>query len=377
MARYGKCTFKSDGLGFSFIITLLPTPPDSDLQQELHKEGIEAVYAEQEVEAYAYDLSDAFQSIGYQLSKGWEITGKQIIIKPEPMNKENVKVKINSQAEASALKTILDKLGEGTDKYFFGMYTDDMHLIVDSQTKDWILVNPNHSSLDSKTDISLKELLALLSSKPASILNGKCAIQVNNEREFKLLMENYESKGWKWEGGEIPTEWMHVDRFPVNVDYADGFTRTSNIAYHSTTGYIIIPFADFADFANEVGITVPVFVMKSEDGVDLYDGDDFYYAYRDEAEQWRYQQPSRKILPQEASAKHLKMFSTKEAAEMWIAEQNKPKEILVDGYGSYGTTVTAKEIRVNCGDSVLHDANLTFSPAEFEAIYTAFKSLQP
>ncbi len=32
---------------------------------------------------------------------------------------------------------------------------------------------------------------------PASILSGKCAIQVTNQREFKLLMEHYESKGWK------------------------------------------------------------------------------------------------------------------------------------------------------------------------------------
>lgn len=179
---------------------------------------------------------------------------------------------------------------------------------------------------------------------PESLLSGKCAIQVNNEREFKLLMEHYESKEWKCIGS------MKCDEYTrngvISVTYHDKFhyhgkhTVKGNELHN--TGYKIIP---FQDFAAEVGIQVPVFVMTSEDGVPLYDGDDAYSVDRN----------TFKILSNGNSVydigctRHLKQFaffSTKEAAEAWIKEANN-KDITLSLNSFLSVTINGQGITIN------------------------------
>lgn len=204
-----------------------------------------------------------------------------------------------------------------------------------------------------------------------SILDGNVAIQINNEREFKLLMEHYHSKGWKWERGEpampitdlirrqvcryyYKTNVMYKDRFLFNVSDPDSWT-----------------FIPFSVFAEEVGIEVPKFIMVSEDGVDLYEGDEYFAVSNDS-----------KIFPcTNLTSLHTvvirsevaKAFSTKEAAEAWIAEHNKPKEIRLKLDG--GEAIISKDkirVHLDCENGNGYYIEAT----EIEPIYAAYKSLQ-
>jgi hypothetical protein len=342
--QYGK--FIDINKPFHAVITIKPIDPD--LAQELHREEISDHYIESEIDAlirmheslatpdiemigdYQYNLSRAFQSIGYQLSKGWEITGKQIITKPEPMKNKHFE---------EAVKAFHDSI-EAISKEF------------------------------------------PIPERPTSNLAGKCAIQISNEREFKLLMEHYHEKGWKSEDDSNLTECIPAYGYPVHFEY-------SNYPKHGDLSFDYDKIIPFADFAKEVGITVPVLVMKSEDGVDLYEGDKVFEATNYSKDGWKLVEPSGSAdgsWTQSGNGRQRwvvntdsKAFSTKEAAEAWIKEQNRPKEILLlqdqpakvkvtqDGYISSSPTPNDKTMLTN------HH----FSGEELEAIYNAYKSLQP
>lgn len=302
-----------------------------------------------------------------------------------------------------------------------------------------------------------------------SILDGKVAIQVDNEREFKLLMEHYEGKGWRWNEYDKPGEYNPNRQFPYGITYSDRFL----VGDYNTSTYIkLIP---FSDFAKEVGIEVPKFIMKSEDGVDLYEeekkcvldreivaihienqrqfdllmahfkekgwvssfagdwvklpyrlyhqinsgfdkdyeyfndytiipfstfakevgiheskytkllttedgvdlyeGDSYHEANINEGE-WRYLHGSNHFIVPDVRPVTIpnesKAFSTREAAKAWIAEQNKPKEVVIDTV-NYTVTVSSNEVLYVSK----HDCKKQlFFGKELEEIYTAYKSLQ-
>jgi len=213
-----------------------------------------------------------------------------------------------------------------------------------------------------------------------SILSGKCAIQVNNEREFKLLMEHYASKGW------VPCP-IQIDKNDFGtthhiIEYSNPFLRMDESNIIATNQYTIIP---FSDFATEVGITVPVFVMTSEDGVPLYEGDGYYRAC-DIGSKGKWQlitiggsdPTSGKLTASHrmSFSDNERIFSTKEAAEKWCKEQNKPKSIMVSEFSQYPVEVTAKKFTIKCGNSDNHLDNLVIHSDELEEIYKAYKSLQ-
>jgi len=241
--------------------------------------------------------------------------------------------------------------------------------------------------------------------KGKSILSGKCAIQVNNEREFKLLMEHYESKGWRsWEG-DLPTE-CKFPKYDSLISYSDSFVypntkspyitdkKSKEYKVFNSTFYRVIP---FSDFAAEVGIKPPVFVLTSEDGVPLYEGDDWWCAtneYENNKGIWTLWNPNEDgyklsfnsvCFPDKYGANY-KAFSTKEAAEAWIKEQNKPKCVILQedtpipctvtkdfvyfNLTGYKETILGKEVFVIPYESVRTSAT------ELEEIYKAYKSLQ-
>ena len=215
--------------------------------------------------------------------------------------------------------------------------------------------------------------------KPESILSGKCAIQVNNEREFKLLMDNYKSKGWKWNGGS------YTDYTPRNMEFNTAIEYSNFFVYDcDPDNWVIIP---FSDFAKEVGIEVPVLVMRSEDGADMYVGDDNYGAEFINGK-WEldlfFDNDSSEYVPYKMSLtssdlhspQRYRAFSTKEAAESWIKEQNKPKEIVISSNSTYPIHVCDSGACIVCEDTENHISNILLSAQEIQEMYTALKSLK-
>lgn len=207
-----------------------------------------------------------------------------------------------------------------------------------------------------------------------SLLSGKCAIQVNNAREFKLLMQHYEQRGWKYFSGVLPTAssffvWS-PDRSSA-VSYHDGFSH-SQLDYFKNEGYKIIP---FADFAAEVGIDVPAFVLTSEDEVDLYEGDGYWSVWLEDRK-WALNVNSPFSMSSEKSSvthpNECKAFSTKEAAEAWIAKANKPKEIVLHEDTSCPATITLN----GCQLTGNNGSRVFLNPNEIKDIYQAYQSLQ-
>ena len=122
---------------------------------------------------------------------------------------------------------------------------DEYGLVYDACTKEWASI--------------------IVSEKPKSILDGKVAIQVNNEREFKLLMQHFESKGWILNNGRKPTKQEFSSKCWASYKNRSDFKYVEE--------YLDITVIPFSDFAKEVGIEAPKFIITIEDGVDLYEGD--------------------------------------------------------------------------------------------------------
>lgn len=244
------------------------------------------------------------------------------------------KVPCPDKKTGKTFKRILKYLGEPISDWYDPDFKSFPHhevsLFLDD-SRQWTL-----GVYRAGKEISFKQLIRMILENQAedqpkkSILDGK-RIEVNNEREFKLLMDHYESKGWRWALGELPNEY-NPKIFPCYIVYNNGFSwRESALNFPK---YSIVP---FSDFAKEVGIKVPVFVMKSEDGVDLYEGDSAEWVVRHSINGiYRYLYnltiDESHITGCLAEGKYF-LFSTKEAAEKWVKEKNEPEEIEVDSYG--------------------------------------------
>lgn len=212
-----------------------------------------------------------------------------------------------------------------------------------------------------------------------SILKGKVAIQVNNEREFKLLMENYDAKRFKPFNKNRDSK-LFLSTYNItskggmlitHVAYGDGYGH-SQVGYYDVHGYKIIP---FVDFASEVGIKVPVKIMVSEDGVDLYDKDPFYIVCKNDGKYYlnRDFDPF-KVSPETPvpPANDEYYFSTKEAAEKWIKEQNKPVAIDVRLFNQSDRAVVVKTgVTISVGGVLV-----TLAHSDIEDIAHAIQSLQ-
>lgn len=196
-----------------------------------------------------------------------------------------------------------------------------------------------------------------------SLLSGKCAIQVNNEREFKLLMEHYEAKGWKSYLSNGNAGDYKFNKHYCNYDYHDNYRRGNDEATVND-GYTIIP---FSSFAAEVGIKVPEFVMTSEDGVDLNQGDIAHHVCKING---RYTYNS--TFKATGSVIHGHVFSTKESAEAFVAERNSAKFKEVKLFGGFNLAkVTLTDIHI------LHNGKVVkIMPSDLEDMLKAYKSLK-
>ena len=191
--------------------------------------------------------------------------------------------------------------------------------------------------------------------KPKSILDGKVVIQVNNEREFKLLMEHFESKGWILNNGIKPTDQEFSGKCWVT------YKNRSDFKYREE--YLDITVIPFSEFAKEVSIEVPKFIMKSEDGVDLYEGDEYVYVLF-AGGKWSISTSnfcgmySYSFCIKER--KTSKAFHSKENALKWIDEQNKPKEIKASLYFGHEVIINSYKSEIRIMDADKEVSTLSF-----------------
>lgn len=199
---------------------------------------------------------------------------------------------------------------------------------------------------------------------PESILSGKVAVICTNPRQAKIIADHQNKKDVGNFNGEISVYLNRdCDLMPDDLNW----DFTPNVS----SDYKIIP---FKDFAAEVGIKQPVFVMTSEDGVPLYIGDDVYVP------QLHFDSYTRarlfKVKMSNKTDINSKFFSTKEAAEAWIKEQNKPKEVTVQLFNEHHSAKITKDwIAFRIGKE---DSNTTtmIKPSDLEDMLHAYKSLQ-
>lgn len=205
------------------------------------------------------------------------------------------------------------------------------------------------------------------------LLSGKVAVRCN-PREAQIVADYLKLKGVGHFDGEISVylEENGHELMPENLQW--DFTPNVN------PRYTIIP---FSDFAAEVGIKVPVFVMTSEEGVPLYEGDKLfevnkmwnsekwylvnadngkgYWIVRPKSEKWKLGEKDGYIS---------KAFSTKEAAEAWILEANKPKELECKLFGGKTANIHLDLIKVFDGNNTMN-----LKPSDLEDMLNAYKTI--
>lgn len=194
-----------------------------------------------------------------------------------------------------------------------------------------IIINENNSVYCTGEDRGAYLVYGSINDKWAEVVSSEkpIAIKVNNEREYDLLMEHFESKDWVQS-----KKYAHHGFGAAHhiFEYKDYYQRIDESNFIATNQYNVIHLSD-------IGIKVPVFVMTSEDGVPLYEGDNSYTALRvdgvweldrhyGEGEDFnRFDVANNGMF---SNTETERQFSTREAADLWIAEQNKPKDIRVE-----------------------------------------------
>lgn len=205
-------------------------------------------------------------------------------------------------------------------------------------------------------------------------LNSIC-VKVENEREYDSLVKYMRSvNGWEYAYSQEQNSYTFDGRF-TSIQYKDKWLEDEDKDRFREVNFQI----PFPVFASIVGIPVAKFIIQSEDVVDLHEGDKYHRAYFDKV--WKYDsctdlRPWHAVSRKDELSCQAKAFSTKEAAEKWIKEQNKPKKITVRPESVAPVMVTRDIIRVIPKNRELHKEDLEMFPDELEEIYAAYKSLQ-
>lgn len=181
----------------------------------------------------------------------------------------------------------------------------------------------------------------------AEIVNPKIAVKVEKEKDFHALMKHYDGLGWEWNSGDKPL--VENEFLPLRVKSKITFENYFSYYINSHKQYKEV---SFPDFAKEHNIKLPL--IKSEDGVWLYEGDTYFMFDYDKGISGRFDDFrgagfKATSFPINGYKKQPVIFSDKKSALYWI-EAKKPKKIILE-FGAYKFTVTKDKVNVCYGDS--------------------------
>lgn len=203
----------------------------------------------------------------------------------------------------------------------------------------------------------------------AKIVSDKIAVRVENELEFRALMEFYKNKGWISLGGNDP-DFVSYNPDEKYWSFNDNF-GSSGEQFRIDKGFEI---KSFPDIAKEHGLKVPLLI--SEDGVLLYEGDNYTAAYFTSTTGWILGCVDAKLFCVSSALTDqlkTKAFSTREAAEKWI-EANNPKEKEIQLYFGLNAKINVDngEVHVFCKENLL----AKLSTGDIKDIHCAINDLE-
>lgn len=202
----------------------------------------------------------------------------------------------------------------------------------------------------------------------------KIAVRVENEAEFNALMKYYDTLNLTWQNGEKASESKFNVSFNNRISFPNDVEEGLFQLCTEVDGYTIIP---FPDFAKEHNIRIPL--LTSEDGVELFEGDDYHRAYLHKkwiADKCDNLQLNHAVCRSDKGACQAKAYSTKQGALDWIEQANKPSqvvlfadqdgcEVIVRNDGS----ISVDKIMINKGH-----IGITFPKEDVDKIIEAYKS---
>lgn len=173
------------------------------------------------------------------------------------MKKPEIKLDISTPEKYKRNLKALKLMGEKVEKYSYfeiedSEYTELFFSVLDNIWK------PSLQD-DGLKFVSLSELIQILEEEQ-NPLSGKVAIQVENEREFKCLMEHYDGKGWRALNSRTPIELIKLNNDGLNGKFWRFHDRFNGDEFEPD-GYRIIPFKEFVklagiDYRDEVRVGI-------------------------------------------------------------------------------------------------------------------------
>lgn len=159
------------------------------------------------------------------------------------------------------------------------------------------------------------------------------------------------------------------------INFYDG---ANNCSFNSQLSQCLYKIIDFDFWAAQNNVDVPRVILTSEDGVELYEGDNYHRVQK--GDNWYYAHPAEKLTHTHAVVivqEHNKAFHSKEAALAWIEKANKPKYITVSQESQFPVDVYSDKIVIRCAGSENHHDNIVIKNDEINQIINAYNSQQP
>lgn len=202
--------------------------------------------------------------------------------------------------------TVFTGLGEFETYGSTGTFDFDGGDIFDLKTKGWVYYSGIWADIGETEQ------------KP-DLLDGKVAIRVNDEHEFKALMKHYEENDWKCDPDTVVPD--IVRRYPTYVRYENFYGMAFSQHVYTKLGY---EYVNFPDFAANVGIEVRKPLLRSEDNVDLFGGENYHGVRLLPNGKWKYDFQKKLSKGQAVidEPDRAKAFTNSESAEAWVNYHN-------------------------------------------------------
>lgn len=184
--------------------------------------------------------------------------------------------------------------------------------------------------------------------EPKSILDGAVAVSFSNQKQLETICK-YNKVKTRVIFEDISKSYSYQPYAPLQSHWS-----FCDKKYYEELDFNCI---SFEDFAKEAGIEVPKLMGKTEDGVDLYLGDEYYHVwFHDyyETNKWALLRTTPYVLSHDGflSTPTDKVFASKEKAINWCKKANRPKEkfyAIMRGVGNkiYPTEIFDTEKELN------------------------------